>query len=131
MFYNTIRSILIISLLALLEGCSFVNQISIPYDQNIKQGNVINIEQQKMLKIGMTKKQVLSILGTPILKNIYQSEQWTYIQYNKTNKEKKNILQFTVFFKNDRLIKWSGDEFPRQREYKIDIIKKIIIDQTE
>ncbi|AFZ82527.1 small protein A [Candidatus Kinetoplastibacterium crithidii (ex Angomonas deanei ATCC 30255)] len=115
----------------LLEGCSVVKEISIPYKQDIKQGNVINIEQQNMLKIGMTKKQVLSILGTPLLKNIYQPEQWNYIQYSKTNKGKKNILQFTVFFKNDKLIKWSGDEFPKQREYKIDIIKRITIDQKE
>ncbi|WBF65354.1 MAG: outer membrane protein assembly factor BamE [Candidatus Kinetoplastibacterium crithidii] len=128
MFYNTIRSIFIISFFVSLEGCSCIHKIPIPYNQDMNQGNVINLEHQKMLKIGMTKKQVLSILGTPITRNIYQPEQWNYIQYHKTNKGKKNILQFTLFFKNDKLIKWSGDEFPKQREYKIDIIKKITID---
>ena len=58
-------------LLALLSGC-------VLYKAEIQQGNVINPEMLDNLKLGMTKRQVVFLLGTPLITDPFHAQRWDY-----------------------------------------------------
>lgn len=62
----------------LLAGCSIV------YRLPTRQGNVIEQSELNKLQIGMTKKQVTYILGTPIASSPFESSRWDYYGYYKS-----------------------------------------------
>jgi len=74
---------------------------------DIQQGNVITTEMVEGLKLGMTKRQVQFVMGTPILKDPFHPERWDYIftmQPGDTRKITESI-RVTVYFEDDQLSK--------------------------
>lgn len=59
----------------LLSGCSWLS----PYKQAVQQGNILDEDAIKQLKIGMSQAQVTYLLGTPLLKSPNNPNQWDYI----------------------------------------------------
>src|SRR5690606_26775597 len=93
----------------------------------IQQGNWITAEQVAQLQVGMTRDQVRFILGTPSLQDVFHAERWDYPFYNKPGYGKDELRTFTVWFKNDLLDHWDGDEQPdRQPFQKADSGKEAI-----
>ncbi|AGF47079.1 small protein A [Candidatus Kinetoplastibacterium desouzaii TCC079E] len=125
MKYNNIKNIILVTIILTVNGCCYKN-INFPYVPEINQGNCINLEQQKMLKIGMSKKQALQILGTPAVKdNNTNIDKWEYIHYSNYYNNRQETKIFTLCFKDGKLINFSGDDFPQQQEYTVNITKKL------
>ena len=63
-------------LLTLLVGtaCGLI------YKQNIQQGNALEQEDLDELYIGMNKRQVLFVLGSPAIHDPFQQQRWDYVQ---------------------------------------------------
>ena len=57
-----------------LPGCQLI------YRQNIQQGNAIEQEDLDELYIGMNKRQVLFVLGTPSIQDPFHDDRWDYVQ---------------------------------------------------
>ncbi len=57
-----------------LPGCKLI------YRQNVQQGNAIEQEDLDELYIGMNKRQVLFVLGTPSIKDPFHDDRWDYVQ---------------------------------------------------
>ena len=98
---NTQRIIFLVlsSLLAihLMTGCS-IHQI------DIQQGNVITPEVVEKLKIGMNRRTVKSILGTPPIADPFHQDRWDYVYSMALGKEKKSQnSHLTLLFENDNL----------------------------
>ncbi|MCW9005219.1 MAG: outer membrane protein assembly factor BamE, partial [Gammaproteobacteria bacterium] len=53
---------------------------------------------------GMTRKQVLFILGTPLLKDGFHNNRWDYIDYFKPGKGEVIQSRLSLIFDNDTLI---------------------------
>ena len=57
-----------------ITGCSSLS----PYKVPVLQGNIIEDDEIEKLRPGLTKDQVLYILGTPLASSPLQSDRWDY-----------------------------------------------------
>lgn len=79
---------------------SVVNVLS-PYRMEIVQGNFVSQEQADLIQPGMSRSQVRTILGTPLLTDIFHTDRWDYI-FTINRKDVEPIQRrFTVFFNED------------------------------
>ena len=96
---------------ALLAGCSYVPQIPgvTPYKIDIQQGNYVTQEMVSSLKSGMTKDQVRTVLGTPLLTDLFHAERWDYVYWKQTGGGKREQRKLAVFFSDGKLTRVDGD----------------------
>jgi outer membrane protein assembly factor BamE len=96
----------LVALLGLASGCL--------YRMDIQQGNVLNKEFVAQLEPGMTRSQVLFLLGTPMLPNGFNTDRWDYYFYVKRSDSKRAISErLTVWFKDDKVDHIDGDAAPK------------------
>ncbi len=67
--------ILIAALLTVVSGCVF--------RANISQGNLIEQDDIDQIDVGMTRKQIRFLLGTPMIDDPFHKDRWDYIYYLK------------------------------------------------
>lgn len=81
-----------------------------PYRPDIQQGNIINNSNLREIHYGMSKQEVLFILGTPMVIDPFNEQRWDYF-YSKRNQYKSQTTQrlITAIFDGDKLIKLKGD----------------------
>lgn len=97
-----------------------------PYRINIVQGNFVSREAAAQLREGMTRDQVRFLLGTPLLTDVFHANRWDYVfSFKRGNTQVVQQRRFTVFFENDKLVRYAGDELPSEYELiaEIDGIK--------
>ncbi|RTZ63785.1 MAG: outer membrane protein assembly factor BamE [Aquificaceae bacterium] len=82
-------------LLILLSACS-------NYKLDVQQGNLVTQDTISKLQQGMSKQEVQSLLGTPLLQDSFDNNRWDYLFYSKKNKTKSQNI--TLRFKDDQLI---------------------------
>jgi outer membrane protein assembly factor BamE len=96
---------LFIALLAVLTintGCNLI------YKQNVQQGNAHEQEDLDQIELGMSKKQVAFLLGTPAVHDPFHQDRWDYIsQFSRRGNEPVRRL-VTLTFENDLLIATDG-----------------------
>ena len=77
--------------LVLLAGC--VHRI------DIQQGNFLDTEDIDRIAVGMTRVQVRSLLGTPMVADPFQNARWDYVYYFKRGRLSKPVYRhFIVHF---------------------------------
>jgi len=98
--------ILIVCLLAtLVTACS--NFIP-AYKIDIQQGNILDQNDINQVKLGMSRRKISYILGTPIITDPFHVDRWDYaysMKYGSGKFEKRNI---SLYFENNILIKTTG-----------------------
>lgn len=103
-----------------LAGCSSSNgKWGFPYRAPVQQGNWVTSEQVALLRPGMTREQVRFALGSPTLTNVLRADRWDYPYYYKPGYGKAQERKLTVFFDNDKLTRWDGDEQPTLQPFQI------------
>ena len=111
------------ALAAALAGCA---QLTTPFDTyiplitqfgvyklDINQGNYISQDMVDKLKAGQTKAQVRTALGTPLITSAFRDNRWDYVYEFQREGRVREHRQFTVYFKDDLLARWEGDEMPK------------------
>ena len=88
-----------------------------PYKLDIQQGNFISQEMASRLKEGMTKEQVRFILGVPLLTDMFHDGRWDYLFRLQKAKGELTTNRLTVFFKNNRVIRYESTSLPGEVEY--------------
>jgi outer membrane protein assembly factor BamE len=89
-----------------------VSQIGV-YKIDINQGNYLSQDMVDKLKVGMTRPQVRTTLGTPLVTSAFRDQRWDYVyEYTRNGKVVEHRM-FTVFFVDDKLARWEGDEMPQ------------------
>jgi outer membrane protein assembly factor BamE (lipoprotein component of BamABCDE complex) len=80
------------------------------YKQNIQQGNALEQEDLDELYVGMNKRQVLFVLGTPSVQDPFQQQRWDYVQ--TFSRRGGDLVQRTVtlHFQDDLLTEIIGAE---------------------
>ena len=73
------------------------------YKMDIQQGNVVDMELREKLKLGMTKKQVIFILGSPMLQDPFHKTRWDYFYFFKPGYGEIEKHGFSVYFDSDKL----------------------------
>jgi outer membrane protein assembly factor BamE len=83
------------------------------YKIDINQGNYITQDMVDRLKVGQTRQQVRLVLGTPLVVSAFRDNRWEYIyQFSRQGRIVEH-RQFAVFFLDDKLARWEGDEMPQ------------------
>ena len=82
------------------------------YKLDINQGNFITQDMVDKLKSGQTKQQVRLLLGTPLLVSVFRDNRWDYIYEFKRQGQRLERREFAVYFVDDKLARWEGDEMP-------------------
>jgi len=100
----TLAALIPIFILFSQSGCSFPGV----YKINVQQGNIITQSMLNKLKPGMSKGQVHFVLGTPLMKNLFNQNTEDYIYtFQKAGgaiKEQKII----VYYDNNKFKKYTG-----------------------
>jgi outer membrane protein assembly factor BamE len=99
-----------------IAGCSTWQAPSLGsfgvYKLDINQGNYVTQDMVDKLKSGQTKQQVRLLLGTPLLVSAFRDDRWDYIyEYSRHGRQVEH-RKFTVYFAEDKLARWEGDELP-------------------
>jgi outer membrane protein assembly factor BamE len=103
------RKALVLLLAAvLLSGCGFI------YRQPVFQGTILEKSNVEQLQPGMTKAQVVALLGSPPVADPFHQERWDYIATEQRRRHKAEIKNLTVWFEGDALAKIEGEYFPEK-----------------
>jgi len=98
------KLILILSLCLSLTACIK------PFQPSVQQGNIINNSDLKEIRYGMTKQEVLYILGSPMITDPFNEERWDYFYSRKDrNKNETTTRVVTAMFDGDELVELKGD----------------------
>ncbi|GAA0425443.1 hypothetical protein GCM10009133_37500 [Cocleimonas flava] len=92
-----LKVILTLTFTLLVSGCSI-------YKMEVQQGNALNNETVSQLQKGMSKAEVASLLGNPLLQDNFRSNRWDYIYFKRSGNKLGNKQNLTLFFENDQLI---------------------------
>jgi outer membrane protein assembly factor BamE len=99
-----------LSIGSMLAACAYI--ASPVYKLDINQGNYITQDQVDRLKIGQARQQVKSSLGTPLVADPFHANRWDYVYEFRRQGRTLEHRQFTVYFVDDKLARWEGDEVP-------------------
>ena len=86
------------------------------YKIDINQGNYISQDMVNKLKEGQTKAQVRATLGTPLITSAFRDNRWDYVYEFQRAGRVREHRQFTVYFNNELLARWEGDEMPQSAQ---------------
>jgi outer membrane protein assembly factor BamE len=106
--------ILLISAL-LISACS-IPRLQFPgvYKIDIEQGNIITQEMIDQLRPGMTKRQVIFVMGTPLVRDPFHQDRWDYVYNYQPGGGIRGQERVTMFFENDLLTHFTGDFKPTE-----------------
>jgi len=94
--------IALIAVLSLSSGCKLI------YKQNVQQGNAHEQEDLDQVELGMSKKQVAYLLGTPAINDPFHKDRWDYISMLSRRGGEPVRRLVTLRFENDLLVATDG-----------------------
>ena len=108
---RTLNSLLAVACLLLLSACNNIGSMDFPgvYKISIPQGNIITQEMVDQLRPGMTKRQVIFVMGTPLIRDPYHQDRWDYVYNFQPGGGERGQERLSVLFEHDQLVSLSGD----------------------
>lgn len=107
--------------LALLAGCGSMNPI---YRVDVQQGNLFDKATVESLKEGMTKRQVLLVMGSPSVVSPFDQDRWDYVSTIRRGRNHMDTKDLVLHFENDSLVKIEGDYFPEDPQQLVKDARK-------
>jgi outer membrane protein assembly factor BamE len=96
-----------------IAGCGLI------YKVDVQQGNLFDKATVDSLKPGMSKRQVLLVMGSPSVVSPVDQDRWDYVSSIRRGRNKMDSKDLTLYFKDDSLVKIDGDYFPEDPEQLI------------
>ena len=88
-----------------------------PYRPDVQQGNFVSQEMVAQLKEGMTQDQVVFLLGTPLLTDVFHAERWDYAFRLQKGDGEITTSRVTIFFKDKLVSRFEGGDLPTEKDY--------------
>ena len=109
------RKLLALALvIPLLVGIS-ASGCGVLYRQPIYQGNLLEKAAVDQLQQGMDKRQVMTLLGTPSVRDPFHHDRWDYVASRRTGRTGKPVVKnMTLYFESETLARWEGEYFPEE-----------------
>ena len=80
------------------------------YRIDVQQGNLLDAEDVSQVEVGMTRKQVQFLLGTPMVTDTFHRDRWDYPYYHVHGRsEDVERRWFVVYFDGDRVARFERD----------------------
>lgn len=99
------RPLALLLALASLGGCGIL------YKPDVQQGNLLEKKNVEELKPGMTKRQVLALMGSPSVQSPFTQDRWDYVASYQHRGGPVDVRRLTLYFKNDALVRTEGNFF--------------------
>jgi len=110
---KTFRTFALIISIPILPACSTLAvDTPLVYKIDINQGNIIDQEMVNLLRPNMTKRQVIYIMGSPLLIGSFNTNRWDYVHSEQKGHDDRIQQRVALFFEGDRLIHLEGDLAP-------------------
>ena len=87
-----------------------------PHKISVQQGNVVAQNKVDQLKPGMSKKQVRFVLGSPLIVDALNPDQWHYIYTLKLGSGQLLRRELSLTFVDGKLSELAGDYLPSQAD---------------
>ena len=101
------------------------------YQVPIAQGNIISKEMLSKLEKGLTKIQVQYIMGSPSIKDPFDSSVWDYIGYEIIGNEVLREIHYSLYFQNEKLDKWTKKVDSDSNENLIGVTEELNKEKSE
>jgi outer membrane protein assembly factor BamE len=98
--------------LTLVSCSTILNNLPFVYSLEIQQGNIIDQAMIDQLRPNMNKRQVLYIMGSPMLDDVFHKNRWDYLYSAQPSGEDRVQKQVSLFFENDQIVSIQGDFRP-------------------
>jgi outer membrane protein assembly factor BamE len=110
-----------------LTACSTIlNNIPGVYTLEIQQGNMVDQDMIDQLKPNMTKRQVLYIMGSPMLVDAFHQKRWDYLYSKRVAGDAREQKRVSLYFDGEILTGIQGDFRPDSQAGKT--IKETTVD---
>lgn len=111
---HVFRNSALFVLMPLLLGCGNIGNMDFPgvYKIAIPQGNIITQEMIDQLRPGMTRRQVIFVMGTPLVRDPFHQDRWDYVYNFQPGGGIRGQERVSVFFVQDALTNFTGDFTP-------------------
>ena len=109
---KSLFSLSLLTSLTLVSCSTILNNLPGVYKLEIQQGNIIEQSMVDQLRPGMNKRQVVYIMGSPMLDDVFHKNRWDYLYYEKPDGEDKVQKQLSLYFENDQIVGVQGDFRP-------------------
>lgn len=100
---NTLKLIIFSFLISLLAACV--------YKRDLPQGNLITPDMVSQLQPGMSRQQVVQVMGSPLMYNAFDDSHWNYVYRLKDADDNITEKQVSLVFNGNQLadIQTAGD----------------------
>ncbi|TAP40444.1 outer membrane protein assembly factor BamE [Alteromonas sp. KUL49] len=91
------------------------------YRIDVPQGNFLDERDVEKLRVGMSKEQVIYVLGNPVVQDTFDSDTWYYVYDMKRGMAKRGPdfrKQMIINFENNKIVSVEGD-FELSEEFNI------------
>ncbi|MGR8979937.1 MAG: outer membrane protein assembly factor BamE [Gammaproteobacteria bacterium] len=105
-------SLVLLASLSVSSCSTMLNNLPGVYTIDIQQGNMIDQSMVDQLRPNMTKRQVLFIMGSPMLKDSFQKNRWDYLYSNQPGGEPRLQKRISLYFQEDKIVGIQGDFRP-------------------
>lgn len=106
------RILTIAASLTLASCTTILTNLPGVYSIDVQQGNMIDQSMVDQLRPAMNKRQVLYIMGSPMLADFFHQDRWDYLYSAKIGGDDRQQKRISLFFKNDQLSGIQGDFKP-------------------
>lgn len=91
--------LLVGAMASFLTACAWLT----PTKPTVEQGNHVDVAHLKQLHLGMTRDEVSELLGTPILNNVLEPNEWHYVYSLQQDKKPLEVRNITIVFMHDKV----------------------------
>jgi outer membrane protein assembly factor BamE len=110
-----------------LTACSTVlSNLPGVYSLEIQQGNMVDQDMINQLRPNMSKRQVLYIMGSPMLVDVFHQKRWDYLYSKQVEGEAREQKRISLYFEGDILTGVQGDFRPDTQTAKA--VKETTVD---
>lgn len=116
------------SLLLLCSCTTLLNNLPGVYKIPIQQGNIIDQTMIDQIRPNMTERQVLYVLGSPMLIDTFHQKRWDYLYSNQPSGEDRQQKKVSILFNDDDLVSGIQGDFKPSPERVIKPSEETTVD---
>jgi outer membrane protein assembly factor BamE len=98
--------------LTLISCTTILTNLPGVYTVDVQQGNIVDQDMIDQLRPSMNKRQVLYIMGSPMLLDFFHQQRWDYLYSAQLDGGSRQQKRISLYFDNDQLIGVQGDFKP-------------------
>lgn len=101
-------------LLFCLIATLFLTACGLLYKVDVPQGNLLDQDSIADVKLGMSKRQVSLLLGTPAVASPFHQSRWDYLYSLRRRGRESEVRNLTLRFDGESLVSIEGDLLPEK-----------------